>query len=157
MEAKTVDEEELLLLISEPTNKNGFEILSKLKKGARNNHQFEQELRKIFPQSNSGNGNIMKAVDKFLKEYENKKNTTILRINRANAESIFANENGKVCKLCSEIKKTAKESKTGKPKAGETRKDPKGSIVKQVGRKTAPTGPANKTDQVTQQIINAGA
>ena len=48
MEAKTVDEEELLLLISEPTNKNGFEILSKLKKGARNNHQFEQELRKIF-------------------------------------------------------------------------------------------------------------
>jgi hypothetical protein len=113
MEAKTVDEEELLLLISEPTNKNGFEILSKLKKGARNNHQFEQELRKIFPQSNSGNGNIMKAVDKFLKEYENKKNTTILRINRANAESIFANENGKrVCKLCSEIKKTAKERKS---------------------------------------------
>lgn len=113
MEAKTVDEEELLLLISEPTNKNGFEILSKLKKGARNNHQFEKELRKIFPQSNSGNGNIMKAVDKFLKEYENKKKTTILRINRANAESIFANENGKwVCKLCSEIKKTAKERKS---------------------------------------------
>ena len=55
----------------------------------------------------------MKAVDKFLKEYENKKKTTILRINRANAESIFANENGKwVCKLCSEIKKTAKERKS---------------------------------------------
>ena len=113
MEAKTVDEEELLILISEPTNTNGFEILSKMKKGARNNHQFEKELRKIFPQSNSGNGTIMKAVDKFLKEYENKKKTTILRINRANAESIFANENGKwVCKICSEIKKTAKERKS---------------------------------------------
>ena len=83
------------------------------KNGARNNDQVEQELRKIFPQSNSGGGNIMKAVEKFLKEDENKKKNTILRINRANAESIFGNENGKwVCQICSEIKKTAKERKS---------------------------------------------
>ena len=113
MEEQTVDAEELLLLISEPTNKNGFEILSKLKKGAKNNHQFEQQLKKVFPNANSGNGNIRSVVDKFLKEYENEKNKTSMRIKRANAESIFANENGKwVCKLCSEIKKTAKERKS---------------------------------------------
>ena len=84
-----------------------------LKKGAKNNHQFEQQLKKVFPNANSGNGNIRSVVDKFLKEYENEKNKTSMRIKRANAESIFANENGKwVCKKCSETKKTAKERKS---------------------------------------------
>ena len=51
MAAQTLGEEELLLLISEPTNENAFKILSKFKKGASNNHQFEQELRKVFPKA----------------------------------------------------------------------------------------------------------
>jgi hypothetical protein len=75
-------DEEIKILLETSTNEDGYLLLKKLERNSKNTSEFEKDIRDIFPNAPKGQLNCQKQVLKFFKEYENKKNTILLKLSR---------------------------------------------------------------------------
>ena len=79
---KGLNEEEIRILLETSTNEDGYLLLKKLERNTKNTFEFEEQVREIFPNAPKGQKKSYNLIQKFFKEYANKKDKIAQQFSR---------------------------------------------------------------------------